>query len=67
MFLMEKYVEYVDSRLDILERETKAAIDRIMINPGVQSPDYEAKYLAIMDNYNLRWQAIQNMKPSHYE
>lgn len=58
---------YVNIELEILERETKKAIDRIMIDPGVQSPEYEPKYLAIMDNYRLRWQALQSLKPLPYD
>jgi hypothetical protein len=58
---------YVESELQILERETKEAIDRIMMNPGVKSPEYEPKYLAIMDNYRLRWQVLQSLKPSLYD
>jgi len=58
---------YVNTELEILERETKKAIDRIMITLGVQSPEYEPRYLAIMDNYRLRWHAIQSLKNPTYD
>lgn len=64
MLLREAYIE---SESDRLERTTREAIDRIMINPGVASPEYEAKYNAIMDNYRIRWQMIQELKTPTYD
>lgn len=64
MILREKYIE---SETDRLERTTREAIDRIMLNPGVASPEYEAKYNAIMDNYRLRWNDIQSLKKTTYD
>lgn len=57
----------MESEIDRLETSTKEAVDRIMINPGVASPEYEAKYNSIMDNYRLRWQSIQSLKKSPYD
>lgn len=58
MLLREAYIE---TESMALERQTKEAIDRIMVNPGITSPDYEDKFNTIMDNYRLRWQAIQSL------
>lgn len=59
MKLREAYIETESERL---ERETREAIAKIMINPWVQSPEYEPKYLTIMDNYRLRWLNLQELK-----
>lgn len=53
---------YVDTESAILERNTKKAIDRIMIDPGVQRPDYEEKYEAIMQSYRLRAEEVRLLK-----
>lgn len=53
---------FIDTESAILERSTKKAIDRIMIDPGIQSPDYEGKYKAIMQSYRLRAEELRLLK-----
>lgn len=53
---------FVQTESEILERRTKKAIDRIMIDPGVQSPDYEEKYESIMQSYRLRAEELRLLK-----
>ena len=64
---MELREAYCNTEIDLLERETKKAIERIMITPGVQSPEYIPKFNAIMDNYRLRYAALQALKPTPYD
>lgn len=53
---------FVDTESSILERITKKAIDRIMIDLGIQSPDYEKKYEGIMQSYRLRAEELRLLK-----
>ncbi len=58
---------YCDTELDRLERETKKAIERIMTNPGVQSPEYIPRFNSIMDHYRLTYAALIALKPNPYD
>ena len=49
---------YIDTEKNRIEKDTKARIDKLMINPGQESPEYEERYESIMQDYRLRMQAL---------
>ena len=53
---------YIETETERIECQTKEAIRKLQIIPGVESPEYESKYEAIMDNYRLRLAAIESLK-----
>lgn len=52
---------FVETESYLVEKHTREAIARIMIIPGVQSPDYEEKYEAIMQRYRLRVEELRKL------
>ena len=53
---------YIETESSLLEKRTEEAIRKIQISPGIQSPEYEEKYEAIMQEYRLRVEAIRILK-----
>lgn len=49
---------YIRTERDIIEQETAKKIERLQIKLWVQHPEYEEKYEAIMQDYELRVQAL---------
>lgn len=52
---------YIETERDRMERETKHRIERLQIKLRVDHPDYEENYEAIIQDYELRVQALMSL------
>jgi hypothetical protein len=52
---------YIRTERDIIEKETKNRIERLQIKLRVDHPEYEERYESIMQDYELRVQALMSL------
>jgi len=52
---------YIQTERDIIEKETKNRIERLQIKLRVDHPEYEERYESIMQDYELRVQALMSL------